>query len=90
MGKYALSGVRVLDMTHVQAGPTSSQLLAWMGADVIKFEPPGTGDITRMQLRHLKDVDSLYFTMLNSNKRSITVNMKSKAGCEAFEEQVGS
>ena len=88
MGKYALSGVRVLDMTHVQAGPTSSQLLAWMGADVIKFEPPGTGDITRMQLRHLKDVDSLYFTMLNSNKRSITVNMKSKAGCEAFEELI--
>jgi len=88
MGKYALSGVRVLDMTHVQAGPTSSQLLAWMGADVIKFEPPGTGDITRMQLRHMKDVDSLYFTMLNSNKRSITVNMKSKAGCEAFEELI--
>ncbi|MBS1187902.1 MAG: frc 1, partial [Burkholderiaceae bacterium] len=85
MGKYALTGVRVLDMTHVQAGPTSSQLLAWMGADVIKFEPPGTGDITRSQLRHVKDQDSLYFTMLNSNKRSITVNMKSKAGCEAFE-----
>ena len=85
MGKYALSGVRVLDMTHVQAGPTSSQLLAWMGADVIKFEPPGTGDITRQQLRHVKDQDSLYFTMLNANKRSITVNMKSKSGCEAFE-----
>ena len=85
MGKYALSGVRVLDMTHVQAGPTSSQLLAWMGADVIKFEPPGTGDITRVQLRHIQDQDSLYFTMLNSNKRSITVNMKSKAGCDAFE-----
>ncbi len=90
MGKYALSGVRVLDMTHVQAGPTSSQLLAWMGADVIKFEPPGTGDITRVQLCHQKDadgkwIDSLYFTMLNSNKRSITVNMKSKAGCDAFE-----
>lgn len=88
MGKYALSGVRVLDMTHVQAGPTSSQLLAWMGADVIKFEPPGTGDITRRQLRHDPDVDSLYFTMLNSNKRSITVNMKSPAGCEAFEELI--
>lgn len=85
MGSKALSGVRILDMTHVQAGPTSSQLLAWMGADVIKFEAP-TGDITRQQLRHLPDVDSLYFTMLNSNKRSITVNMKSKAGCEVFEE----
>lgn len=85
MGSKALSGVRVLDMTHVQAGPTSSQLLAWMGADVIKFEAP-TGDITRQQLRHLPDVDSLYFTMLNSNKRSITVNMKSKEGCEVFEQ----
>lgn len=90
MGKYALEGVRILDMTHVQAGPTGAQLLAWLGADVIKFEPPGTGDITRVQLCHEKDaegkwIDSLYFTMLNSNKRSITVNMKSKSGCEAFE-----
>jgi formyl-CoA transferase len=92
MGSKALSGVRVLDMTHVQAGPTSSQLLAWLGADVIKFEPP-TGDITRSQLAHQKDedgkmVDSLYFTMLNSNKRSITVNMKSKGGCRVFEELI--
>ena len=80
----ALSGVRVLDMTHVQAGPTSSQLLAWLGADVVKFEPP-VGDITRTQLAHEKGKDSFYFTMLNSNKRSITVNMKSKAGNEVFE-----
>ena len=72
-------------MTHVQAGPTSSQLLAWMGADVIKFENP-TGDITRKQLRHDPEKDSLYFTMLNSNKRSIISNMKSKAGCKVFEE----
>lgn len=84
MGSKALSGVRILDMTHVQAGPTSSQLLAWMGADVIKFENP-TGDITRKQLRHDPNKDSLYFTMLNSNKRSIISNMKSKAGCEIFE-----
>ena len=83
MGSKALSGVRILDMTHVQAGPTSSQLLAWMGADVIKFENP-TGDITRKQLRHDPEKDSLYFTMLNSNKRSIIANMKSKAGCEVF------
>ena len=85
MGSKALSGVRILDMTHVQAGPTSSQLLAWMGADVIKFENP-TGDITRKQLRHDPEKDSLYFTMLNSNKRSIIANMKSKAGCKVFEE----
>ncbi|MDR0934405.1 MAG: formyl-CoA transferase [Burkholderiaceae bacterium] len=87
MGSKALSGVRVIDMTHVQAGPTSSQLLAWMGADVIKFEPP-TGDITRQQLRHDPNKDSLYFTMLNSNKRSITVNMKSPGGREVFEELI--
>jgi formyl-CoA transferase len=79
----ALSGIRILDMTHVQAGPTSSQLLAWLGADVIKFEPP-TGDVTRGQLRDVPDADSLYFTMLNCNKRSITVNMKSPAGKEVF------
>ncbi len=79
----ALSGVRILDMTHVQAGPTCSQLLAWMGADVIKFEPP-QGDATRGQLRDVPGADSLYFTMLNCNKRSITVNMKSPQGKEVF------
>lgn len=84
MGSKALSGVRILDMTHVQAGPTSSQLLAWLGADVIKFENP-TGDITRKQLRHDPNKDSLYFTMLNSNKRSVCCNMKSDSGKEFFE-----
>ena len=79
----ALSGIRILDMTHVQAGPTASQLLAWLGADVIKFEPP-TGDVTRGQLRDVPDADSLYFTMLNCNKRSITVNMKNPVGKEVF------
>lgn len=85
--KKALEGIRILDMTHVQAGPTASQLLAWMGADVIKFEPP-TGDITRSQLRDIPNVDSLYFTMLNCNKRSITVNMKNAEGKKVFEELV--
>jgi formyl-CoA transferase len=84
MGK-ALEGVRVLDMTHVQSGPSSTQLLAWLGADVIKLETPGRGDITRGQLRDLPGVDSLYFTMLNANKRSITLNMKSDEGKEVFE-----
>src|SRR5260370_16716460 len=76
----ALEGVRVLDLSHVQAGPTGTQLLAWMGADVIKVEMPGRGDITRGQLQDVKGTDSLYFTMLNSNKRSITVNLKSLQG----------
>jgi len=79
----ALKGVRILDMTHVQAGPTCSQLLAWMGADVIKFEPP-QGDATRSQLRDIPNADSLYFTMLNCNKRSVTVNMKSAEGKAVF------
>ena len=79
----ALSGIRILDMTHVQAGPTASQIMAWLGADVIKFEPP-TGDVTRAQLRDVPNADSLYFTMLNCNKRSITVNMKNPIGKEVF------
>ncbi|MFF4617151.1 formyl-CoA transferase [Nonomuraea jabiensis] len=85
----ALDGVRVLDMTHVQSGPSCTQLLAWLGADVVKLEAP-TGDITRQQLRDLPDVDSLYFTMLNCNKRSITLNMKSERGKEIFTELVKS
>ncbi|EXG81538.1 formyl-CoA transferase [Cryptosporangium arvum] len=88
MGK-ALDGIRILDMTHVQSGPSATQLLAWLGADVIKLEAPGRGDITRGQLRDLPDVDSLYFTMLNCNKRSITVNMKSDDGKEIFTKLVG-
>ena len=80
----ALEGVRILDMTHVQSGPTCTQLLAWFGADVIKVERPGVGDATRGQLRDIPDVDSLYFTMLNSNKRSITLNTKSEKGKEIF------
>jgi len=79
----ALKDVRILDMTHVQAGPTCSQLLAWMGADVIKLEPP-QGDATRGQLRDVPNADSLYFTMLNCNKRSITVNMKTAEGKQVF------
>ena len=76
----ALDGIRVLDMTHVQSGPTCTQLLAWFGADVIKVERPGVGDATRRQLRDVPDVDSLYFTMLNHNKRSITLDTKRETG----------
>ena len=83
MGK-ALEGVRVLDMTHVQSGPTCTQILAFFGADVIKIEKPGEGDPTRVQLRDLPGVDSLYFTMLNGNKRSVTLNPKTPAGTRIF------
>src|SRR5258706_12932604 len=81
----ALDGVRILDFTHVQSGPTCTQLLAWLGADVIKVERPGVGDITRGQLRDVPDADSLYFTMLNHNKRSITIDSKHKKGVEVLE-----
>jgi formyl-CoA transferase len=81
----ALDGVRILDFTHVQSGPTCTQLLAYMGADVIKIERPGVGDITRGQLRDVKGQDSLYFTMLNGNKRSITVDSKNAKGKEIIE-----
>ena len=80
----ALEGVRILDMTHVQSGPTCTQLLAWFGADVIKVERPGTGDATRRQLQDIPDVDSLYFTMLNHNKRSVTLNTKHETGRAIF------
>ncbi|MHB1532921.1 formyl-CoA transferase [Acidithiobacillus sp.] len=79
MGK-ALEGIQILDFTHVQSGPTCTQLLAWFGADVVKVERAGAGDITREQLRDIPDVDSLYFTMLNHNKRSVTINTKTPQG----------
>jgi formyl-CoA transferase len=81
----ALEGVRILDFTHVQSGPTCTQLLAWFGADCIKVERPGVGDITRGQLVDVKGADSLYFTMLNHNKRSITIDSKNKKGIEILE-----
>ncbi len=84
----ALDGVRILDFTHVQSGPTCTQLLAWMGADVIKIERPGVGDITRGQLRDVPNADSLYFTMLNHNKRSITLDSKHPKGMEVLERLV--
>jgi formyl-CoA transferase len=84
MGK-ALDGVRILDFTHVQSGPTCTQLLAWFGADVIKVERAGAGDITREQLRDIPDVDSLYFTMLNHNKRSVTIDTKNPEGKQVLE-----
>ena len=80
----ALKGIRILDMTHVQSGPSCTQLLAWFGADVIKIERPGIGDATRSQLRDIPEVDSLYFTMLNHNKRSLTLDTKHERGKAIF------
>jgi formyl-CoA transferase len=74
-------------MTHVQSGPSATQLLGWLGADVVKVEAPG-GDVTRGQLRDVAGVDSLYFTMLNCNKRSVTLNTKTERGREIFTELI--
>ena len=84
----ALEGVKILDFTHVQSGPTCTQLLAWFGADVIKVEKAGAGDVTREQLRDVPDADSLYFTMLNHNKRSLTLDTKSPAGKRVLEKLI--
>ena len=84
----ALEGVKILDFTHVQSGPTCTQLLAWFGADVIKVERPGVGDATRKQLVDVPGADSLYFTMLNHNKRSLTLNTKTAEGKEVLERLV--
>ena len=80
----ALEGIKILDFTHVQSGPTCTQLLAWFGADVIKVERPGVGDPTRNQLVDVPGADSLYFTMLNHNKRSIELNSKNEIGKEVL------
>jgi formyl-CoA transferase len=83
-----LAGIKVLDMTHVQAGPSCCQQLAWMGADVLKVERNTSGDVTRTQLRDIPDVDALYFTMLNSNKRSLAINTKTPEGLAVMEELI--
>ena len=69
----ALSGIRVIDMTHNQAGPACTQILGFLGADVIKLEEPKGGDIARQNMRD-KNSDSLFFLILNANKRSLTLN----------------
>ncbi|SNX29260.1 formyl-CoA transferase [Polynucleobacter meluiroseus] len=83
-----LDGIRIIDFTHVQAGPACTQLLAWYGADVIKVERPGSGDVTRSQLRDVPDADALYFTMLNGNKRSLTLDTKTQEGKEVLEKLI--
>lgn len=83
-----LDGIRVLDFTGVQSGPSCTQMLAWFGADVIKIERPGIGDVTRHQLRDMPDVDALYFTMLNSNKRSLELNTKTPEGKAVMEKLI--
>src|ERR1700732_3919668 len=83
-----LDGIRIIDFTHVQAGPACTQLLAFYGADVVKVERPGSGDVTRNQLRDIPGADALYFTMLNGNKRSLTLDTKVQEGKEVLEKMI--
>jgi formyl-CoA transferase len=80
----ALSGIRVVDLTNNQAGPSCGQLLAWFGADVIKVEEPGKGDVARTSMADRPDADSLFFLSFNANKRSLTLNLKSPQGKDVF------
>ncbi|MEU1414257.1 formyl-CoA transferase [Streptomyces sp. NPDC046994] len=88
MTELPLSGIKVIDFTGVQAGPACTQMLAWFGADVLKVERTTGGDVTRNQLRDIPDADALYFTMLNSNKRSLAINTKSPEGREVMEKLI--
>lgn len=80
----ALQGIRIVDMTHNQAGPACTQILAWLGAEVIKLEEPGKGDVTRVKARDIPDADSIFFLLLNANKKSLTLNLKTQAGKTLF------
>jgi formyl-CoA transferase len=88
MTNRPLTGIKVIDFTGVQAGPACTQMLAWFGADVLKVERITGGDVTRHQLRDIPDVDALYFTMLNSNKRSLAINTKTPEGREVMEKLI--
>jgi formyl-CoA transferase len=84
----ALSGIRIIDMTHNQAGPACAQILAFLGADVIKLEEPKGGDVARRNMRDIKDSDSLFFLLFNANKRSLTLNLKTQEGKRLFKEVI--
>lgn len=77
-----LEGIKVIDMTEVQSGPSCTQMLAWFGAEVIKIERPGGGDPTRHELLDMPGLDGLYYLQLNSNKRSMGLNVKTAQGKE--------
>src|SRR4051794_14112384 len=84
----ALSGIRIIDMTHNQAGPACAQILAFLGADVIKLEEPKAGDVARTVHLERQGTDSLFFLLFNANKRSLTLNLKTDDGKRLFKEVV--
>ena len=84
----ALTGIRVIDMTHNQAGPACAQILGFLGAEVIKLEEPKGGDVARTNMRDIADSDSLFFLILNANKQSLTLNLKTEEGKALFKQVI--
>lgn len=82
MNTAPLQGIKVIDMTQVQSGPSCTQMLAWFGAEVIKIERPGKGDATRSELQDIPGQPSLYFLQLNSGKKSLTLDAATPDGKE--------
>lgn len=82
MNTAPLQGIKVIDFTNVQSGPSCTQMLAWLGAEVIKIERPGSGDATRNELQFDPDSPSYYFLQLNSGKKSLTLNAATPDGKE--------
>ena len=75
-----LQGIKVVDFTEVQSGPSCTQMLAWLGAEVIKIERPGVGDATRKELQFDPNEPSYYYLQLNSDKKSLTLDAKTPDG----------
>ena len=80
MNTAPLQGIKVVDFTNVQSGPSCTQLLAWLGAEVVKIERPGTGDATRNELQFMEGEPSYYFLQLNSDKKSLTLDAATPDG----------
>ena len=86
--KAALSGVRVIDLTQFEAGTSCTESLAWLGADIIKVEPPSKGDQGRRRSPDKPGLDSFYFLLLNANKRSVVLNLREERGKEILRELI--